>query len=95
MPNKAVKCGSFARKEEVRSFPHRHIEFVKSPDRHVLRSNRKMREAFRVQYRDSFACCPDLLVQEFRSYLADFPHFREAEVASCDGLVLNVKSVMR
>ena len=46
-----------------------------------------MREAFRVNLRDPFACCPDLPVHEFRSYLADFPHFREAEAASCDGLV--------
>ena len=39
-------------------------------------------------FRDSFARCPDLLVQEFRSYLADFPRLREAKAASCKGLVI-------
>ena len=34
-----------------------------------------------------FARCPDLPVQEFRSYLADFPRLREGEAASCEGLV--------
>ena len=38
-----------------------------------------MRVAFR------FARYSDLPVQEFRSYLADFPHLQKA--ASCEGLV--------
>ena len=42
VPNKAVKCSAFANKEEVRRFPYRYIEFVKSPDGHMLRSNREM-----------------------------------------------------
>ena len=75
-----MKCGAFSRKEEVQRFPHRHIEF-KSPDGHVLRSNREMRGAFR------FARCPGLLDQEFRSYLADFSRLREAEAASYVGWV--------
>ena len=31
--------------------------------------------------------CPELQVQEFRNYLADFPRLGEAEVASCEGVV--------
>ena len=46
-----------------------------------------MRNAFQVHFRDRFARCPDLPFQEFCSYLADFPHLREAEAASCEGLV--------
>ena len=90
-----MKCGTFARKEEVQRFPHRHIEFIKSLDGHVLRSNCEMRGAFRAHFRDRFARCPDLPVLELHSYLADFPRLRDAETASCKGLVLNVKSVMR
>ena len=85
--NKAVKYNAFLHEEEMRRFPHRYIKFVKSPDGHALRLNPEMREAFRVHFRDRFACCPDLLVQEFRSYLADFPCFEEAEAAGCKGLV--------
>ena len=43
--------------------------------------------AFQAHFRDLFACCPDLPVQVFRSYLADFPRPREAEGASCESLV--------
>ena len=46
-----------------------------------------MRDAFRVHFRDRFARCSDLPLQEFRSYLADFPRFGEAEAASCEGVV--------
>ena len=73
VPNEAVKRNAFVREEEVRWFPFRHIESVKSPDGRVLDSNGEMREAFREHFRDHFARCPDLLVQEFRNYLADFP----------------------
>ena len=87
VPNEAVKCNAFAHEEEARWFPHRCIEFVKSPDGHVLRSNREMRRAFRAYFRDHFARCHDLLVQEFYSYLADFPRLGEAEAVNCEGLV--------
>ena len=40
-----------------------------------------------MHFRDRFAHCPYLPVHEFPSYLADFPRFREAEAASCEGLV--------
>ena len=71
----------------MQRFPYRYIEFVKSPDGHALRSNGEMREAFRAHFRDRFTRCPDLLVLEFRSYLADFPRLREAEAASYESLV--------
>ena len=79
-----MKCNAFAREEE-RRFPHRYIEFVKSPDEQVLRSNRKIHDAFWAHFH--FAHCPDLPVQEFSSYLADFPRLPAAEAASCEGLV--------
>ena len=77
----------FAREEKVLTFSFQLTESVKSPDGRVLGSNRKMRDAFRTYFRDHFVCCPDLQVQEFRSYLADFPRLREAEATSCEGLV--------
>ena len=46
-----------------------------------------MRDALRAHFRDCFARSPDILVQEFRSYLADFLRLQEAEAASCDGVV--------
>ena len=94
VPNEAVKCGTFVRKEEVRRFLHRHTEFVKSPDGHVLSSNRGMRGAFRMHFHDRFARCLDLPVQDFRSYLVDIPSFRRKRLAVRVWL-LNVKSVMR
>ena len=50
VPNEAVKCNAFACEKEVRKFPHRYIEFVKSSDAHAQRSNREMREAFRDHF---------------------------------------------
>ena len=85
VPNEVVKCGAFARKEEVRRFPHRHIKFVKFPDEHVLRSNREMHGTFRAHFR--FARCPDLPIQEFCSYLADFTPPSGGGSAICEGLV--------
>ena len=85
--NEAVKCSAFLRKEELRRFPCRYIECVNTPDGHMLRSNREIREAFWTHFRDRFACCPDLRAQEFRNYLSDFPRLGEAEAASCEGAV--------
>ena len=82
-----MKCNALAREEEVRRFPSRYIESVKSQDGHVLRSNHETREVFRAHFLDRFVRCPDLPVQEFRSYLAYFSNLREAEVASCEGVV--------
>ena len=81
--NKAVKRNAFARLEEFWRFPCRHIESVKAPDERVLRSNRDIREAFRAHFRDRFARLPDLPIQEFHCYLADFPKHQEAKTAGC------------
>ena len=64
--NEAVKCSALMRREELRRFPCRYIEYVNAPDGRVLRSSREIREAFRTHFRDRFARCPDLQAQEFR-----------------------------
>ena len=65
--NEAVKSNATVC-EEVRRFPNRYIDSVKTPDGRLLRSSREIRDAFR----DCFARCTDLPLQEFRRYLADF-----------------------
>ena len=62
-----MKCNAFSLEEEIRKFPHQYIEFVKSQGGHVLQPNPRMHDAFWAHFRDRFARCPDLLVQEFRS----------------------------
>ena len=84
VPNEAMKCCAFLRKEELRRFPCRYIRCVNTPDGRVLRSSR---EAFRTHFRDRFTRCPNLQVQEFCNYLADFPRLGEAEAASCEGVI--------
>ena len=87
VPNEAMKFKSSVHEKEVRRFPSRYIESVKSLDGRVLVSNRKMQDAFRAHFRDRFVGCPNLPVQDFCSYLANFPHLREAETAICEGVV--------
>ena len=82
-----MKSNTTAREEEVWRFPDRYIDSVKSPGGRVLRSNREMHDAFRAHIRDRFALCPDLPLQEFHSYLADFPRLRAVEAASCEGVI--------
>ena len=82
-----VKSNATAREEEVRRFPGRYIDSVKSADGCVWRSNREICDAFRAHFRDRFARCPDLPLQEFRSYLADFPRFGAAEATGCEGVI--------
>ena len=84
--NEAVKSNTIVREEEVRRFPGRDIDSVKYPDGRIQWSHREMRDAFRAHFRDRFACCPDLPLQEFRSYLADLPRLLEVEAASCEGV---------
>ena len=74
-------------RKKYEGFPFQYIKSVKSPDKYVLQSNCEMCEAFQEHFHDHFACCPDLLVQEFYSYLADFSHLWEAEAASCESVV--------
>ena len=82
-----MKTNATAREEEVQRFPDWYIDSVKTPDWQLLRSNREMRDAFQAHFRDCFARCPDLPLQEFCSYLADFPRLGAAEAASCKGVV--------
>ena len=79
----AVKSNATAREKEVRMFPDRYIDSVKSPDGCILRSNGEMRDAFRAH----FARSPDLPLQGFCSYLADFPGLEAAEAVSCEGVI--------
>ena len=90
--NEPVKCNAFEREEEVQRFPHRYIEFVKSPDGHVLRSNREMCGAFRAHFRKHFARCPELPV---RSYLADFPALERRKRLATRVWLQNAKSLTR
>ena len=82
-----MKSNAIVREEEERKFPRWYIDSVKFPDERVLRSNREMRDAFRVHFRGRFARCPNLPLQEFHSYLADFPRLGEAEAAGCEDVV--------
>ena len=81
-----MKSNATAR-EEVRRFPDWYIDSVKTPDGRLLQSSRKMRDAFRVHFRDRFVRCTNLPLREFRSYLTDFPRHRAAEAAGCEGVV--------
>ena len=74
--NEAVKSNASVREEEVRRFPGRYIDSVKSPDGRVQRSNREKRDAFRAYFRDRFARCPDLPLQEFLSESFTVCHHR-------------------
>ena len=78
-----MKSNATAREEEVRRFPGRYIDSVKSPEGRLLRSNREIR----AHFRDRLARGPDLLLQEFRSYLADFPRLGTAKAADCEGVI--------
>ena len=87
--NEAVKSNETLL-EDMR-FPDRSIEPVKAPDECVLQSNREMCDAFRVHFRDRFAHCLNLPLQEFRSYFADFRRLQEAEAAGCEDLFTECK----
>ena len=74
--------------EEARRFLHRYIKSIKSQNERMLQSSRERREAFRVHFRDRFARLPNLPLQKFLRYRADFPyHFQETEATGCEGLV--------
>ena len=88
-----MKINTFARKEELWRFPCRYIESIKSPDGCVFRSDWKIREVFRVHFRDRFVCWFDLPVKEFHNYLADFLTFRRWKWLATSIWLLNAKSV--
>ena len=73
--------------KKCEGFPDRYIASVKTPDGRLLRLSRKVRNAFQAHFRNHFARCTDLTLQEFHSYLANFPCLGAAEVASCEGVV--------
>ena len=82
-----MKSNATAHEEEVWRFPHQYIESVKSLDERLLWSKCEIHDAFRAHFRDHFACCPDLPVQEFHSYLADFYRLGVSEADSCKGVI--------
>ena len=86
-----MKSNATVHEEEVRRFPDRYIDSVKTPDGRLLWLSGEMHDAFRVHFRDCFARCTGLLLREFRSYLADFLLLGTAEVASCEGVVTECK----
>ena len=86
-----MKSNATAREEEGRRFPGRYIDSVKSPDGCMLQSNREIRDAFRVHFRDRFARCPDLPPLEFHSNFADFSCLGAAEAAGCEVVVTECK----
>ena len=65
-----MKSNATAHEEEERRFPGRYIDSVMCPDGRVPRSNLKIRDAFRVHFRDRFVRCLNLPLHEFRSYLS-------------------------
>ena len=89
-----MKSNATACEKEVRRFPGRNIDSVKSLDGHVLRSNREVRDAFRAHFCDRFARCPDLPLREFRSYLVDFPALERRKRLAAKVWLLNAKSVI-
>ena len=86
--NEAVKTNAIAREEEVRWLSGLYIDFL---DGRVLHVNREINDAFRVHFRDRFARCTDLPLQEFCSYLADFLRPGAAEAASCEVVITECK----
>ena len=92
--NEAVKTNATTR-EEVRRFPDRYIDSVKTPDGRLQRSSHEMRDAFRAHFRDRFARCTDLTLREFRSYLADFHRLGGLKRLVARVWSLNAKSMTR
>ena len=82
-----MKSIATAREEEVQRFPGRYVDSATSLDGRMLRSNREIRDTFRAHFRGRFARCPDLPLQVFRSYLANFPRLGAAKAAGCEGVI--------
>ena len=87
-----MKYNSLVLEEEVRMFPFRYIESVHSPDGRVFRSNHEMHDSF---WAYSMVALLTVLTSRLGNfvaiYLADYPRFREAKVASYEGLVTECK----
>ena len=74
-------------RKNCEGFPDQYTDAIKFTDGRVLRSNCKIRDAFRAHFCDRFARCPGFPLQEFCSHLADSPHFGATEAASCEGVI--------
>ena len=85
--NETVKSNVTVPEEAVRRSPLRYIDSVKSPDGRVLQSNREMHDAFWAHFRNRFVPSPDLPLQEFHGYLADFPRLWTVKAVGCEGVV--------
>lgn len=53
--------------------------------RRTLRVTKDLCEEFRRYFEGRFTKVPSLNIDEFRSYLADFPWLSPTEAASCEG----------
>ena len=82
-----MKTNVTAHEKEVQRFPDWYIDSVKTLDGCMLQSNWEMHDNFQAHFRDRYACCPDLLLQEFHSYLTDFHHLGADEAARCECVV--------
>ena len=83
MSNEAVKLDASLRREEFHE--NTYISQVKSSDGRSLESSREILEEFRSHFKARFARLPDLPVEQFNEYLADFPRLTDA--AKCEGMV--------
>ena len=70
----------------MRRFPGQYIDSVKSPDGRVLRSNRKIRDAFGTHFHDSFPR------SRFRGFAPILPtSLGAAEATGCEGVITECK----
>ena len=85
--NEAVNVDAAMRQEEIRRFPERNIKEIKTSDGDTRRTTNEICDAFRAHLAARFARVEDLPVEDFHSYLADFPRLDTAEAASCEGVI--------
>ena len=71
----------------MRRWPDRHIQCIKTPDGRTLESPRDICGEFREHLQKRFTREEGLSEQEFTSYLADFPRLGACEATSCEGPV--------
>ena len=91
--NEAVKLGASMRAEEFRRQKDDYITEIKNPDGRTLRSTRDIVENFRTHLQSRFTRLTDLPVEQFDSYLADFPRLEEAEATCCEGTITECEVV--
>ena len=89
-----MKSNATAREEEVRRFPDRYIDSVKTPDGRLQRSSGEMRDTFG---RTFVIALPAVLISLFRSFTAispTSPALGQLKRLVARVRLLNVKSVM-